>query len=355
MSHTNVTTNLNELHKIWLCNECLGKFFIAGFYAGLISEIETDAVRNTSINLSGGGINVTGFMSRNYRKTTTWEDLTFSPHTYITTPEQVFQTSWDNIADDCWGVPEREFNGSYSVSSEWKSGEIYYADLREDILVYYQESGGHSAGASGDKPLGRVLGYASWNGGEPACRGADIYDAIKLPLEPSSRFYGEEIITLGGYKPYNYRRTESSSFNVAAADQFSTVFDMAVIDESKPYSCKDGVYEELIVHERIDGYSNSWDTCGHFTAMDGHDASNWYGSFVGEGVNHIADGTYDYPSFINIDPMPHGSFVTDHEGNYFHSMVTRDMKTFNRLNTADPNGISELPGSGVVFYPVAPA
>ena len=343
----------------WLCAGCYGEYFLSGFFNGITVETDTKITKQTTITLTAPDISIT-FAKRNYTKETTWENSWFDPHGWIFNGpiDTSYASYWGDLAggQSCWGDREYEFNGSYSVNSQWENSQIYYADLREGILVYYHETGSHSASASGTTPMGQQLAYAAWNGSEtPACRGVNITDAIKLPINLSKPVTRKEIITLGNYLPYNETTTTTSTFNVAASDIFGSVNDFAVIDTSKPYDCKEGVYEELIVHERLDGYRNSWDSTGLFADMDNYDESIWYGNTKVYGVDHIPNGTYDYPSFINIDSMPRGSWATDYAGNHFFSMITRDMKTFNKLNGQDPNPVAKLEGAGVVYYPVAPA
>ena len=339
----------------WLCAGCYGAAFLQGFYNGITVQTNTSLHKATTISLTFGSTSLT-LSSRNFTKTTTWDDAWFDPHGWIFNGpvDTQYASYWGELGggQSCWGERSREFSGSYSVDSSWLNTEIYYADLRDDILVYYQETGSHSATASGDTPMGQQLAYAAWNGSPvAACRGVNITDAIELPVTVTKPVNRHETITLGPYTPYQASSSSSTSFNVAASDIFGSVNDFAVIDQSKPYDCAEGSFTELVVHERLDGYRNSWDDTGTFSSMDDYDESIWVGARTA-GVDNLPNGTYAYPAFININTLPSGSFVTDATGNYFHSMITKDLKVFNRLNKEDPNEITELTGDNVVFYPI---
>lgn len=355
---TGFTPEEDAILAKWLCAGCYGAYFLAGFFNGITAQTNTSVQKTTTISLTAGGISIP-LTTRTFSKLTTWNDSWFDPHGWIFNGpiDSNYASYWGDLAggQTCWGDRERTFNGSYDVSSSWLNTEIYFADLREDILVYYQESGSHSASSSGDTPMGQQLAYAAWNGAETAaCRGVNITDAIKLPVTITKPLNRHETITRGPYTPYQYGESSTRNFNVAASDIFGSVNDFAVIDQSKPYDCAEGSYTELIEHERLDGYRNSWNDTGSWSDIDDYDESIWIGARSG-GVDNIPNGTYDYPSFININPLPRGSWAVDAAGNYFYSMLTRDMHTFNKLNTTDPNSVTKLPGNGIVFYPVAPS
>ena len=364
---TGFTPEEDEILAKWLCAGCYGKYFLAGFFNGSTVKLDTSASRNTTVTLAFVGENGHRFevqnpiVKRNYTKTTHWNNAWFDPHGIIFDgPRDTnYASYWGDLAGGqrCWGERESEFNGSYAVSSDYHNSQIYFADLREDILVYYHEEGNQSASQSGSNPMGVQLAYAYWNGADEAgCRTVDIKDAIKLPISLSPHMTKKELITLGNYQPFSGQQASTNTtFNVAASDYFASINDFAVIDQNKPYDCNEGVYTDLIVRERLDGYSNTWDAFGTFRAIDLYDISVWNASFNEQGINHLPDGVHDCPSFIEIDPMPRGSWAVDAAGNYFYSMITKDFNVFNKLNTADPNSVTQLPGNGIVFYPVAPA
>jgi hypothetical protein len=356
-------TEAERIYKEWLCAECYGKHFIAGFKHGVTSEIVVDAVRNTQLTLNIGGTSVV-LVGRNYTKHSRYKHEFFNPHGVA--PNGPIDTSYVSYFDaSCWGTESEEYAGEYSVSSAFENSQIYFADLREDILVYYHEAGSSSGSAEGNAAMGQGIAFASWQGADrPGCRGVNTLDAIKMPINLHSSTIKKELISLGGLTPYAQSVDDPQSFNIAASDrsgycggvsfECNKWGEYARIDTAKPYDCAEGVYVEDALPDALEDYFNAWDAFGAFRSMDEYDRSVWDGSFNKQGVDRIADGVHAYPSFVDIDPLPHGSWCVDAEGNRFYSQITKDLQVFNKLDTLAPETIANLTGSGVVFYPVAP-
>lgn len=351
---TGFTPEEDAILAKWLCAGCYGRYFLSGFFHGITDYNYMDITRVTTITHKGITL-----LSRTHDKHIKYNDEWFDPHGIIFDGpvDTNYASYWGDIAGNCWGITkQKEWDGEYSSSIQYTNTQIYFADLREDIIVYYTESGGQSCSGKSNKPMGQQLGYAFWNNSEKAaCQTVNIQDAIKVPVSISPSKAKKELITLGGYTAYTASESSSRQLNVAVSEPYSSVFTMDVVDQSKPYDCKEGVFVNLVEPETLWSYRNSWDGFGTYPSIDEYDESTWNANFNGLGVNHLKDGTYDYPSFINIDSMPRGSWAVDAAGNYFHSMITRDMKTFNKLNTTDPNTAAELTGGGIVYYPIAPA
>lgn len=355
----------SESYAKWACHGCYGKHFIAGFKHGVTVDKKLDIDRNTKIITIFGGKEIT-LLKRVYTKTVNTLHKFFSPMGVA--PNGPVDTTYVSYVD-CDNNPADTNTANYSVSSEFINTQIYYADLRNDILVYYSEEGGSDTSASGNTPMGLGLGYGGWQGGEPACQSINTRDAIKLPLNISDNVTKKEIITLGNYEPYNKTINETIPLNVAGVTEAPTcggVSDECAhwggydrVDVSKPYNCETGEFTNEVEVEDITEYINSWDSVGAWGNIDAYDRGQWVGNFKqgwdgSEYVGEIEDGEYSYPNFIQIDALPHGSFAVDSAGNYFHSMVTKDLGVFNKLNTKDPNEVSNLEGSNIVFYPLAP-
>lgn len=362
----------------WYCNECYGKYFIAGMKHGVTSIINVDHIKNVEITITfvDEADKVVFEMpnkviKRASVKRSKWEYEFFDPHG--TAPNGPVDTSyvsyWGHLAggQSCWGnrVPS-DYSGEYSVSSSYENSQIYFADLRSNIIVYFHEAGSYQGNTSGTSAMGLGLAYAEFDGSpEASCKTVNTLDAIKMPIALQKSKTIREIITLGDYVSYNSSVYNTDTLNIAASDRSGYAGGVAYntyawgsyarIDQNEPFSCTDGYYTEEASPEALEDYLNSWDINGTFTNIDAYDASVFNANINGQGVNALPNGTYDYPSFINIDPLPKGSFATDAAGNYFHSMITRDMKTFNKLNTTDPDTAAELTGSGIVYYPIAPA
>ena len=355
-------TDDDRILAAWLCAECYGKHFIAGFKHGVTSQIDVSATRSTTITAHIGDATIT-LASRNYSKTSKYKHEFFDPHGIAPNGpiDTQYVSYWSNIGSSCWGVVKNEDAGSYSVSSQFENSMIYFADLREDLLVYAHETGNSSGSASGSAPLGNKLAYAEFNG-TPGCQNINILDAIKMPLTISSTINSSELITVGGYTPSRSSLSSTRNTNVAASDRSGLCGGVAygcykfgnyaVVDESNPYDCHEGSYTELVSPEVLEDYLNTWDSFGTDRSMDDYDREIWNASFNEGGVNRLADGEHTYSPPISIDSLPHGSWCFDAEGDKFYSMITADFKTFNKLNALDPKEIAELGGSGVVFYPM---
>jgi len=365
-------TEEDRILAAWYCNECYGKYFLSPFKHGVTSEVTVRVVRNTDITVSfvveDGATYVvpTPIIKRTYAKDSHFKFEFFDPHgTAPNGPEDTIYVSyWGDLAGGCWGDRKPgEYSGSYSTASAFENSQIYFADLRNNILVYQHETGTSTASTSGDSAIGPILAYAEWDGSDiSGCKGITAKDAIKMPLTLSPTITKKEIITLGNVVPSQKVVTDPTSFNVAASDHSGYSGGVAydtykwgnytAIDQTQPFSCSEGYYTELASPENLEAYFNSWDRFGGDTSMDDYDRTVWESSFNGAGINYLPDGAHSYPSFINIDPLPHGSWVLDAEGNRFYSMITVNLRTFNDLNSLDPQEVAELEGAGVVFYPV---
>lgn len=355
-----------EILNLWLCAKCYGKNVYRSFDHGWRSEYSSTLTNDSKITLRYGS-NTLELTTRNQTKSTMYKQDFFNNHGYIIGAEDDHQ--FVNFFDsDCWGKRRNSYSGSYNNSISYKNTQIYYADLRDDILVYFSETGSCGGSASGSSPMGLHKIYADFGFGT-GCKTIGIMDAILMPFNPTGTpGVMKETIMPINYTPYSESPSQSSTdFNIASSDYSGycggvsagcyAYGNYAVIDESQFHDCKEGIYTDLVKPEPIFSFRNSWDTTGVMNGMDIYDLQKWeeYTSIWFTNLGYKADETTTYPSFVYIDVMPHGSFVTDASGNYFYSMITRDLKVFNRLNSENPDTISKLEGSGIVYYPVAPA
>lgn len=366
-----------ELLRIWLCNGCYGRNVYHLYDHGYLSVIDTNVKMTTRIVATITGRSPVTLLSRNYTKHALYKMDYFNNHGLVfgAIADAPNLSLWSGIpgANECWGDITDEYDGKYDVANSFVNTQIYYADLREDILVYFKEEGSYTGSVSHNKPLGFRTVFADFGGEKPACKSIWILDAIPLSISLHATGTSTEHVTLGGYVPYTEDTGGSATVETAASDRSGycggvngfdcyvwgnyQVVDTAVQLEGRPCSCPDGECPDTVIPYDLNNLFNSFDSFGVLRQIDDYDYSLWSETTDGWGsgrLNTMQPGTYDYPNFINIDPLPKGSFVTDAAGNYFHSMITRDMKTFNRLNTTDPNSVTSLPGNGIVFYPVAP-
>lgn len=357
----------DEILAKWLCAECYGRYVYRSYDHGVRSSSASTLTSNTILTLVYGDNNLV-LTRRSVSKSTKYVRDYFDNHGVIVGAEQDNQyvgkfSSYPGV-NDCWGSITDEYEGGYHTINSFETNQIYFADLREDILVYYHEEGSYSISGEGSAPLGFHLAYTDFGSG-PGCKSIHINDAIKLDMSTPSSGVRKEVITLGQYVPYTEATGGTGNITVAASDRSGYCGGVSygcygfgnysVVDESKPHDCQEGVYTELVSSEDIELLRNSWDSTGILTAMDDFDVSTWEDYTAWWKTNVFSappDGIYDYPSFIEVSPLPRGSFVTDAKGNYFHSMITKDLKVFNRLNKEDPNEIIELTGDNVIFYPV---
>lgn len=347
----------------WACADCFGKSFIMGFKHGVTTQGSISFSRDTTITTTIGEYEIT-LLKQKYKKSVSSGHEFFRPKGLA--PSGPIDTSYVSYVDCGAGDIDDDY-ANYGSSTENEDSVIYYADLRDDILVYWHEhSSGSASDVSGTAPMGQGLGFGGWEGGAGACKGVNTLDAIKLSPSLSNSRIRSEVITLGDFTPYMESTSGGSSVNIAVttgAPSCGGVSNECVgwggydrIDQTKKYDCKTGEYEVEVLVEPPVNYYNSWDVLGTYPIMTQYDGAQYEANAKGQGVKHLANGTYDYPSFINIDPLPHGSFVTDAEGNYFYSMITSDLKTFNKLNTEDPDKYSQISTNNevLVYYPVAP-
>lgn len=357
-----------EILDRWLCAKCYGRDVYLGFDQGIYSKVESHLASNTAIKINIGSESIDLFR-RNTTKQASYVRDFFNNHGLIVGAIQDAQyvNFFRSKGDECWGDITDEYAGSYSITTSFKNSQIYFADLRDDILVYYEETGSYSGSGSGDKPIGQQLIYADFGGQGVGCKTIFIYDAIKLEVPIGSSGLASEKITLGNYTPYQQPNSGGSTQTIAASDNsgycggvsfgcfgFGTY---AIVDQDEPFNCTEGSYTELISPESIFAFRNSWESSGTNTTMDSFDSSTWSDYTSGWDSNiysGFADGIYDYPDFISKYSLPKGSWVTDYKGSYFYSMLTKDSKVFNKLNTEDPNNISNLKETGIVYYPAAP-
>lgn len=373
MSTTNNFDSMtdNQVLSKWLCAECYPRGVFQGFDSGVLSELSSSRIDDTKIEITFGNTSLTA-LERSVNKSTTYKRDYYNPYGLIVGAPQdaQFLSFWDNLGGDkqtCFGDTTDTYKGEYSNSVNFISTEIYFADLRNDIVVYYKESGNYAYQSNGNNPMGFNLAYGDFNGAV-GCMSIHINDAVELPLTMQASGVRQEIITLGNHTPYTENADASGDIHIAASDRSGycggvsydcyAFGNYAVIDKDKPYDCGEGSYTERVSPEAIESFSNSWESKGTLTAVDSFDYDTWSGYFsqwVNNTYQGVADGTFPYPNLIDIDPLPHGSWAVDAEGNYFHSMITRDLKTFNKLNTEDPNVYAKLPGDNIVFYPVGVA
>lgn len=354
----------------WACAGCYGLYFISGMVHGIENKSTVKFSRNTTIKTKIGDSEIT-LSKQKYNKTLEAKHKFFRGYGHAANgPIDTTYVSYLECSDS--SNDKFESYGSYSASSEKQSSVIYYADLREDILVYFHETSTSDCPLSSNtQPMGLGIGFAEWQGADQAtCRGVNTLDAVKLSTDVSSSRKRKELITKGAFTAYsneiNGIRNRKLAIRTGAATCGGVSNDCvqwggyARIDENKDYSCKDGIYEDEVLAENLYLYVNTWDSNSE---MDAYDNTQWIGLAKdgwdnGRFLGRVIAGTYDYPSFINIDPMPHGSFVSDAAGNLFYSMITFDEKNFNKISegtdSRDPNLISNLTGDDVVYFPVAP-
>lgn len=357
----------DEILARWLCAECYGRYVYRSYDHGVLSSSTSTLTANTTLTATYGDKSLV-LVQRAISKKTNYVRDYFDNHGVIVGAEQDNQyvgkfSSYPGV-NDCWGSITDEYEGSYHTTNSFETNQIYFADLREDILVYYHEEGVYAISGEGNAPLGFNLVYADFNYGA-GCQSIHINDAIKLDMVTPSIGMNKEVITLGNYTPYTEDTGGVGEISVAATDHSGYCGGVtygcygfgnySVIDQSKDYDCESGSYSELVSTEDIELMRNSWDSTGTLTLMDDFDVSTWNDYTAWWRTNVFSapvDGTYEYPSFVPIDMLPHGSFVIDAVGNYFHSMITKDLKAFNKLNDIDPNVITKLAGDNIVFYPV---
>lgn len=368
---------IDRVLAAWLCNECYRRVFIAGFKHGVTSETKVNAknVTKISLKIDGGQFVVDDFVARTFSKNSYWKFEFFDPHGVAPngTIDTQYVSYWGNIANNCWGETiNGRYQGSYNFTNRYANGEIYFADLRNDLVVYYHESGTSSGSASGNAAMGSGLAYAEFDGSDKAaCKGVNTLDAIKMPMQLSRSITKKEIISKSNTTVFSVDNSSSTPLNVAASDRSGysggVAYDTyawgsyARIDTTKPYDCKEGVYVEDASPEMLEYYRTSWEVSGSYTEMDNHDWSIWVGNYdrgyVGsEYVGTIPDGTYNYPDFVRINALPRGSWSFDASDNTFFSMVTFDYNAYNALNGADPAGVAKMPaGSGkLTWYGISP-
>jgi hypothetical protein len=366
----------------WFCAECYGKHYIAGMKHGVTSETTVDFTKNTDIVVTlekeDGTVLYTlpvPLLKRDYSKASHFLHEFFDPHgvAWDGPIDTNYVSYWGDLAggQSCWGTRKNDDNGSYSVSSEFENSQIYFADLRNNLVSLYHETGGHSGGTSGNGVIGMNLTYGGWGGGEGACMDINILDAIKMPLTLPYNVERKERITLGDYTPHTGTPTNAtSSFGVAASDRSGLSGGVAydtyawgtydAIDETKPYNCSEGSYENLALPEALEAYRNSWEEFGYYNAMDNYDESIFNQAFYGQGINGLPNGTYDYPSFVEIDPNPHGSWAISATDKRFYSQKNRDNETyFAKLDGEEPEiKVKEFAdgtkNTYTTYYPIAP-
>lgn len=360
----------DEILAKWLCAECYGRAVYNGFDHGRYSRISSNLVCNTQLDIDFNGRTITA-LKRDRTKITEYEQDYLNPYGYIVGAPQdhQFVNFWDGmggVKQTCWGPTVDEYSGSYSLTHSFINTQIYFADLRNDLVVYYQETGSGNGSAENDEMLGQRTVYADFGSG-PGCQTIWIRDAIKLDPVLASTGNKSEIITTILTPPYDETASVSGAVHIAATDRSGycggvsdgcyVYGNYAVIDTDEPYDCVEGSYTELTSPEAIEAFINSWDSFGTIRLMDDFDKGEFDGAtsgWVRSVPSDIADGTYPYPDFISIDPLPHGSWCIDADGNYFHSMITKASGVFNSLNGADPNEITRIREGGVVYYPIGP-
>jgi hypothetical protein len=354
-----------EILTKWLCAECYGRNIYTDFDHGVKQLINSNLRNNTKISLKFNDTQI-DITTRDQQKQTTYHQEFFNPHGVVF--GAISDAQYVNFfGGTCWGTPKDINKGSYSNINKFKNTQIYFADLREDIVVCYEETGDGGGSASGDHQLGRQTIYGDFGGQGAGCKSIHIYDTVMMKLTASSTGTFKETINIGDYTPYSETTTPSSSFNIASSGRSGycggvsygcyTFGNYAVVDQSAPLDCKEGIYTELVSPEAIENYRNSWDSTGILKGMDDYDAQQW-NDFTGTWASNLysgyPDGVYYYPLFIEVDVLPHGSWCFDYAGNYFYSMITKDKKTFNRLNKDNPQNVDKLKDTDIIYYPLAP-
>jgi hypothetical protein len=335
----------------WLCAECYGKYFISGMIGGMTSDAKISVSRTTDLSVTVGGQKIS-LIRRSYTKSSTYLMEFLNVHGVA--PDGPVDTVYQSYFDaTCWGEKHQAYSGEYSMNNEYENSTICYADLRNNIIVYYNETGKNGTKAAGSAPIGRVLAYAAFDGSEtPGCKGVNALDAIRLNLNVTYNTTNKEVITLGSYTPYNDSSSSNLQKAVAASDRSG--YCGGVSFECYPWggysvvkTC-DPTEPELISPESLEAFRNTWDTYGTLDAMDRYDEELFYAAWFNS-TGHVEPGLYDYPSFVAIDVLPHGSWMVDAGGNYFHSMITYDSKKFDRLNNDNPAKYLALSLSGVTY------
>lgn len=361
----------------WLCAGCYGRNFIVGYDSGVTSEITVGLTKKTDIVITiedeDEQILYTmpnSAVKRDIQKSSHYLHEFFDAHGIIFGFDTVYASYWGhyNNGQKCWGDRYDNSLGSYSQNVTAENSALYYADLRNNLIVYYHEVSSYSISASGAEMIGRdKLAYGGWYGGEDGCMRINILDAIAMPMTRTKIKESKEFITTGNFVPYSDTDSEIISKTITASDRsgysggvaFDTFHwgDYDVIDEDKDYDCGSGEYQVFAENEPLDRYSNSWDNYGSYYAIDNYDESTWDYAYNG-GMNKINNGTYDYPSFVVIDPTPRGSWAVDIADHKFFSQKTRDNKVFSRLDGTNPEikveEYTEDNKNYIVFYPVAP-
>jgi len=186
---------MGKSYIAWACAGGFGKSFIQGFKHGVTTENRTNVTRNTTITATVGSQTIT-LQSRRYSKDSHFKHEFFNPMGHA--PNGPIDTSYVSYLH-CGKDEVDESQGSYSTNSQYINSVIYFADLRNDILVYYKEEGSSSGSTAGNKVMGSGIAYGGFMGGESSCFGVNTRDAIKMQLELTASSIKSEIITLGNH------------------------------------------------------------------------------------------------------------------------------------------------------------
>jgi hypothetical protein len=376
-----MATDAEQVLKAWLCAECYGKGIWINWENGILSKLDTQHTRNTQLTLrivveDGPETTVAEpILKRNYSKATHYLQDFFEPHGVSYDGfNPVYQSYFGGLGGEntsCWGEIKDDYAGSIDVTNAFTNSELYFADLRNDILVMYSEKGDYSHGSSGASKIGQHLAYAAWDGLPfSSCRTISVNDAIKLAVNFIANLVQVETIA-PSLTPYTKTDVIANVSNGIAVSDYSgycggvaqsgcySFPNYALIDEAKPYNCAEGSYSEWVLPEGIDGYFNSWDTNGSgvFKPIDDYDAERF--ELVFDYYNTLKDGTYDYPNFINISGVPHGSWAVSGNDKKFYSQQNRDGTYFAKLDGEDPETkvkefADDTTKTYTTYFPVAP-
>lgn len=211
----------NEVWISWLCNECYGKYFVAGFKHGTTSSLSSNLARSESVTISAGSNSIVAY-SRNHTKEASYKSEFFNPHGYA--PNGIVDTAyvsyWGDQNTSCWGNQKMEWSGMFDEKLLVENSTIYFADLRNDTIVYYNEKLTQGCSVTGSSPMGPGTGYGVFDNSEKAgCKGVNTYDAVKLPVTIRYQRTSKEIVTNPSATPYDVSQTNINNINLAASDR----------------------------------------------------------------------------------------------------------------------------------------
>lgn len=367
---------LDEAYTKWLCAGCYGKRFISTAVHGITSErtVTVDGGFSSKISVSTDAVHSVCVGPSNIKKKKAgFKREFFNPHGILA--NGIIDTLEVTFFDaTCWGDIIDGNSGEYSFEQKSADSVLYFADLRHNIYVYKEVHREQTIPQSkSTETIGSVLAYAAYDGSEEgAYKRINANDALELKLKKSSSSKLTEDISDkkddGSSQGYGKQVFTSSSsnteeFSVASSDRSGLCAetttgcyrwgDYSVVDEGRPYDPTSPVFTEKIRPDDIFAFVNEWENRDQLTAA-GEESFTLTTNPTFE-FERMKNGTYPLNVTISIDPLPHGSWCVDANGNRFFSMTAYDGKPYNKVNLVDPASVIPLKEKDVVFYPVSVA